>query len=81
MYYPPGLAPCLPCSRGPTLREVLWTLAIILATLWSLGIASGAPLGPWLHLLLAAAAVSATFALLLAAARARVPGARTGRAR
>jgi hypothetical protein len=43
---------------------VLWTMAIILFVLWGLGLASGAQLGVWVHLLLAFAAVTAFLAAL-----------------
>jgi hypothetical protein len=43
---------------------MLWTITVILAVLWVLGLLSGAQLGAWIHILLVLAVISLIFALM-----------------
>jgi hypothetical protein len=43
--------------------EMFWTIAVILAVLWLLGLVSGAALGMWVHLLLLLSVVSLILAI------------------
>ena len=43
---------------------MLWTITVLLAVLWLLGIVSGYTLGSWIHLLLILAVVALIFAII-----------------
>jgi len=43
---------------------MLWTITVILVVLWALGLASGAALGAWVHILLVLAVISLILALM-----------------
>ena len=43
---------------------MLWTITVILVVLWALGLASGATIGAWIHILLVLAVVSLILALI-----------------
>jgi hypothetical protein len=43
---------------------MLWTITIILAVLWALGLISGSALGGWVHILLVLAVISLIFAVM-----------------
>ncbi len=43
---------------------MLWTITVILLVLWALGLASGATVGAWIHILLVLAVISLIFALM-----------------
>jgi len=55
----------------PTFGPMFWAMAILLLALWALGLASGAVLGAWVHLLLAFALVALVLAAVRTAAGAR----------
>jgi hypothetical protein len=42
---------------------MFWTIAVILTVLWVLGMASGATLGMWVHVLLVFALISVVLAV------------------
>jgi hypothetical protein len=44
---------------------MLWSMSLILIALWTLGVASGASLGLWVHLLLIAGLLAAVAAAAL----------------
>ncbi len=43
---------------------MLWTITVILLVLWALGLASGATVGAWIHILLVLAIISLIFAVI-----------------
>jgi hypothetical protein len=49
---------------------MFWAMAIILLALWTLGLASGAVLGPWIHLMLVLALLAFALATVSAWRRA-----------
>jgi len=50
---------------------MLWAMAILLLALWGLGLASGAALGAWVHLLLGFALLAAALAAACSSDRRR----------
>lgn len=48
---------------------MLWAMTILLLALWGLGLASGAALGSWVHLLVGFAMVTLALAVVQASAR------------
>ncbi len=52
----------------PSFRPMFWAMAILLLALWALGLASGAVLGAWVHLLLAFAFIALVLAVVQSAA-------------